>query len=266
MILSDEKLRSLEQLVRDCGNYMKSAMITERDPYCVRTKSGDADFVTIYDESVQGRLIEGISDLFPDSRFFAEEKSNSEEDTKTGLCFVIDPIDGTTNFIHNLRASAISVALLVEGIPEFGLIYDPYNDEIYSAKRGSGAYCNGKSIHVSARKLSEAVISFGTSPYNKTELAERGFEIAKKIFMNCADIRRSGSAALDMVNVACGKLDGFFECLLSPWDYAAGSLIVREAGGSVTDFNGNNVSFSCPSAVLCSNNSVKDAILTVINN
>ncbi len=265
MIFSEEKFSNLVRLVRDCGTYMKSASVAENDSSCVRTKSSDSDFVTVYDEGVQNKLIESLTVLFPDSRFFAEEKANSAEDTKSGYCFVIDPIDGTTNFIHNFNASAISIALLVDGELQFGLIYDPYSDEMFTAFSGKGAFCNGREIHVSDRKLSEAVISFGTSPYKKEEFADIGFETAKKIFMNCADIRRSGSAAIDMVNVACGKLDGFFECLLSPWDYAAGALIVREAGGSVISFSGEDVSFSCPSSVLCSNNIVKDGILAIIN-
>ncbi len=266
MIFSENKFRSLELLVHNCGEYMKSASVVENDSDCVRTKSSDSDFVTVYDENVQQKLINGILELFPDSHFFAEEKINSAEDTLNGYCFVIDPIDGTTNFIHNLDASAISVALLVDGKLQFGMIYDPYKAEMFTAFKGEGAYCNGKRIFVSDRKLSEAVIAFGTSPYKKAELADDGFELAKRVFMSCADIRRSGSAALDMVNVARGKLDGFFECILSPWDYAAGALIVREAGGNVTDFYGNDVSFSYPSSVLCSNNLVKDEILTIINN
>ena len=265
MVFSAEKLNVLENVVRECGKYMKSAAVEENDASCVKIKSSNSDLVTVYDEGVQRKLIKALSDLFPDSHFFAEEKANFAEDTENGFCFVIDPIDGTTNFIHNMDASAISIALLVDGVLEFGMIYDPYKDDMYTAFSGAGAFCNGKKIYVSDRKLSESVISFGTSPYYKKEFADIGFETAKRIFMSCADIRRSGSAALDMVNVACGKLDGFFEYLLSPWDYAAGTLIVREAGGAVTDFSGNDASFSCPSSVLCSNNIVRNEILAIIN-
>ncbi len=266
MIFDNEKLSILEKLVRECGEYMKSATLREDDNNCVKAKSGDADFVTVYDEGVQKRLIEGILEIFPEAHFFAEEKQNFEEDTRCGLCFVIDPIDGTTNFIHNLNASAISIGLLEDGIPVFGLIYDPYREELFTACKGNGAYCNGKRINVSTRSLADSVISFGTTPYKKKEYSDMGFDIAKRLFVNCADIRRSGSAAIDMANVACGKLDAFFECILSPWDFAAGSVIVREAGGAVTDFSGTDVSFSAPCSLFCSNNLVKDEILAIINN
>lgn len=264
-IFNAEQQKIFEKLVKECGSFMLSAHALSHDCAEVKAKSGDADFVTVFDESVQEKLITGISAMFPEARFFAEEKENSSEDIKEGMCFIIDPIDGTTNFIHNLCASAISVGLLVDGEPVFGAVYDPYRDEYFCAEKGNGAFCNGARISVSQRELPISVISFGTTPYKKKEYSDAGFEIAKKIFVNCADIRRSGSAAIDMANVACGKLDAFFECILSPWDYAAGYVLVKEAGGQVTDFNGNNSVFSIPSSVLCSNGIVHDKLCALIN-
>ncbi len=264
-IFTDELLLQFNELMAECGDFMLSASLAENNPSCVKKKSGDADFVTIYDEGVQAKLIDGLLKIFPDAHFFAEEKENFAEDTENGLCFVIDPIDGTTNFIHNLGASAVSVALLCDGELVFGAVYDPYRKELFTAFKGGGAYMNGNKISVSARELDTSVIAFGTTPYKKNEYSEKGFDIARKVFCSSADIRRSGSAALDMAYVACGKLDGFFECVLSPWDYAAGALLIEEAGGSATDFYGNMLEFAEPSSVLCSNNVIHNKLIALIN-
>lgn len=260
-----EDFNKFDRLLRDCGEFMLSAHLLESNSNNIKKKSGDADLVTVFDEGVQNKLIDGILEIFPDAHFFAEEKENFEEDTKNGLCFVIDPIDGTTNFIHELGTSAISVCILKDGDPVFGAVYDPYRDEMFTAEKGKGAYKNGERIYVSERQLANSVVAFGTTPYKKAEYADKGFDIAKRIFVNCSDIRRSGSAAIDMANVACGRLDAFFECILSPWDFAAGYVLITEAGGTVTDFNGNIVSFSQPSQVLCSNNIVYKKLIALIN-
>lgn len=266
VLFTDEQQQKIEALIRACGKFMLSAHRVEDDSANIKEKNGDANFVTVFDEQVQINLIDGITEIFPDSLFFAEEKENSAEDIKHGRCFIIDPIDGTTNFIHELGASTISVAMLLDGVPVFGAVYDPYRDDYFCAQTGGGAYMNGKRIFVSDRQLGHSVIAFGTTPYKKSEYADKGFTIAKNIFMSCSDIRRSGSAALDMAYVACGKLDGFFECILSPWDYAAGSVLIKEAGGKVTDFNGTDIGFSAPSPVLCSNDVVYNKLKALINN
>lgn len=264
-IFTKEQFSAFESLVRNCGRFMLTAEDIENTDGSIKKKSGDADFVTVFDEAVQSRLIDGILKIFPYAVFFAEEKENFAEDTSEGLCFVIDPIDGTTNFIHALGASSISVAVLKDGHLVFGLIYDPYRDELFYASEGEGAYCNGRRIFVSDRDMQTAVVAFGTTPYKKKEYAEKGFKIAESIFCNCADIRRSGSAAIDLACVACGRLDAFFECILSPWDYAAGAIIVKEAGGTLTDMCGKPIGFSKPSSVLCSNNLIHDKLIALIN-
>ena len=129
-IFTDIKLESFKQLILDCGKFMVSAALDENDSSDVMKKSGDADFVTVYDKGVQEKLITGLTALCPEAHFFAEEKDNFAEDTKNGLCFVIDPIDGTTNFIHNLVASTISVGALYNGRPVFGCVYDPYRGDL----------------------------------------------------------------------------------------------------------------------------------------
>ncbi len=180
--LSTEFYNYLVSLVRSCGEYMLSAGDVEKQQGSVRAKSGDADFVTVFDEGVQNKLISGILDKLPDAKFFAEEKDNFASDTEQGICFVIDPIDGTSNFIHRLNASAISVAMLCDGEISLAVIYDPYRDELFSAKKSCGAYCNERKICVSERELCDSVIAFGTTPYKKKEYSEKGFAIAHNIF------------------------------------------------------------------------------------
>jgi len=251
-------------LVRQQGQYMKSAHDVESGSDNIKVKPGDANFVTVYDEGVQNNLIEGLKKIIPDAVYFAEEKDNSTVDTTKGFCFIIDPIDGTTNFIHDMGASAISVGLMKDGEPYAGIIYDPYRDEMFCAEAGCGAFLNGRKIHVSDRPLEKTLFSFGSSPYNKTTLGEKGFAIAKRMFLKTADIRRSGSAAIDIACVACGRTDAFFETVLSPWDYAAGITLIREAGGIITDFNGNNLSLNTPSSFVCSNRVIYKQFISII--
>ena len=147
-------------------------------------------------------------------------------------------MDGTTNLIHDFRNSAVSLGLCDKGEMVCGVVYQPFSGEVFHAVRGEGACLNQKPIHVSsAASMAESLISIGTTPYEH-EYADRNFEIFKKVFLDCQDIRRIGSAAIELCFVACGRLEAFFEMNLKPWDYAAGLLIIEEAGGSVTDFEG----------------------------
>lgn len=155
-----------------------------------------------------------------------------------GFLWVIDPIDGTTNYIYDYRHSAISVALLEHHEAVFGAVYDPYLDEMFIAAKGQGAYRNDERIHVSQRELASSLIMCGTTPYEK-EFAQETFDIMRRMFLAGKDIRRSGSAVLDLCYVACGRVDGFYEQRLSPWDYAAGVLLILEAGGKIVTLDGD---------------------------
>ena len=261
--LTAQQLEAIREIIIRCGEIMLKAHDIESADN-IEIKPGDANFVTVYDKKVQNELISGLKNAVPDAVFFAEEKDNSSVDTENGFCFIIDPIDGTTNFIHDMCASAISVGLLSDGKPYFGAIYDPYRREYFSAVAGCGAYKNGKKVSVSSRPLEKSLFSFGSSPYNKSQLADISFEKAKAIYKKTADIRRSGSAAIDLINVACGKLDAFFEFILSPWDYAAGAVIVSEAGGKITSFDGGGLTFDKPSSMLCSNGIVHEEIRKIL--
>lgn len=216
----------------------------------ISEKSGTANFVTEYDFKVQKMLTDGITELFPNAYFISEEKENSADDLKKELCFVIDPIDGTSNFIHGLNLSAISVAMLRFGEPVTGIIYNPYSDELFYAEKGGGAFLNGKKITVSKRKPSEAIVAFGTSPYTKLKNGEKTMQAVTRLLFECADIRRLGAASIDLAYLAAGRFDLFFEVVLSPWDYAAGMLIIKEAGGFISDMCGCELTLDAPHSVI----------------
>ena len=201
------------------------------------TKSGHRDVVTAYDKEVQKLLMHDLSLAVPDAGFFCEELNTRCEPGK-GKVFVIDPIDGTMNFVHGFHHSCISAALLIDGIPSVAVIYNPYVDEMFTAIRGEGAFLNRKPIHVSGAPLSESVVCIGTSPYYP-DLTDRTFSLSRKLFDNSLDIRREGSAALDLCSVAAGRAGAYFELRLSLWDFAAGALLVREAGGECCRPDGN---------------------------
>ncbi|HJC04757.1 MAG TPA: inositol monophosphatase [Candidatus Enterocloster excrementipullorum] len=213
---------------------------------------GAADFVTQVDFQVQEYVKARLEALEPEIQFMGEEKDNGAIDFSRPA-WILDPVDGTTNLIHDFRASVISLALWQDGDVRMGVVYQPYTDEMFTAVRGGGAFLNGEPIRVSsAAHLREALISIGTSPYHK-ELADENFRRFTEVFKRCGDIRRIGSAALELAYTACGRLDGFFERGLNPWDFAAGVLLVEEAGGQVTDFSGNPVDITQAGDILASN-------------
>lgn len=170
-------------------------------------------------------------------------------------------MDGTTNLIHDFRNSTLSLALARKGVLTLGIIYHPYSDEIFVAERGKGALLNGSPISVSKRQnFSECLISIGTSPYYR-KLAKENFRIFEKVFTDCADIRRLGSAALELAYVAAGRIDAYFERSLKPWDYAAGMLLVEEAGGKVTDYKGKPVDITGNSDIVAGSQTIGEILV-----
>ena len=247
-IMKEQLIEKIAELVRECGQFVRNA---DRSHLHVDSKAGHANFVTEYDRKVQERLRTGLCAIMPDARFIGEEGSSQAFST-SGAFFIVDPIDGTTNFIRDYHASSISVALVVDGAAEFGVVYNPYLDEMFTARRGCGAFCNGKRLHVSSEPIENALVVFGTSPYRE-DLSEKSFKLAYAYFKRAADVRRSGSAALDLCAVAAGRADLFFELSLSPWDYAAGALVVEEAGGVVSDPDGGKLVYDHPCSVVARN-------------
>lgn len=241
----DAELERIADLVRTCGQLVKSA---DRSRLRVDAKGGHANFVTDCDTRVQARLREGLAALAPGAAFIGEEGA-ARRFSPRGAFFIVDPIDGTTNFIKDYKASCVSVALVVDGAAELAAVYNPYLDEMFTARRGGGAFCNGARLSVSAAPLSRGLVLFGTSPYDEA-LSERTFRLAYALFRRALDVRRSGSAALDLCAVAAGRAELFFELSLSPWDHAAGGLLVREAGGGMSDVEGGAVVYDRPCSVL----------------
>ena len=241
-------IETIEQIVKDCGAIILNA---ERNSEMVDEKSGRANFVTTYDKMVQNLLQEKLKDAFPEAVFVGEEE-DVHQSIKSGYAFIVDPIDGTTNFIKDYKVSCISVGVSKDGEPYMGVVYNPYLNEMFTAKKGEGAYCNGKRISVSEEPLSNGLVLFGTAPYYE-ELSQKSFELAYDYFKKALDIRRSGSAALDLCSVAAGRAELYFELILQPWDYAAGMLIVTEAGGKVTCVDGTSIKYGEVCSVLATN-------------
>ena len=243
-----KELEAICKLVRSCGAFIKDI---DRASLSVDAKSGPADLVTQYDRQVQERLRTGLLEIMPDAHFVGEEGS-TQPFALAGKFFIVDPIDGTTNFVKDYRFSGVSVALVGDNVAELGVIYNPYADEMFFAERGQGAFCNGRRLHDSEDPVENGIVVFGTAPYRE-ELAERTFKLAYAYFKKALDVRRSGSAALDLCTVAAGRAALFFELFLSPWDFAAGALIVTEAGGIVTDCDGRPIAYDRPCSVVARN-------------
>lgn len=224
---------------------------------------GVADYVTKVDFSVQTYLKEKFKEIYPDISFLGEENYSGEE--LKGYTWIVDPVDGTTNLIHDFRESAVSVGLS-DGVKSvLGIIYDPYRDEVYYAKRGCGAFCNNKPIHVSDRgTLDRSLVIVGTSPYYK-EFADKNFNLFKEIFLKSEDIRRGGSAALELTRIASGRAEAYVEQILKIWDFAAGMLLVEEAGGAVTNYNGESVGMKRAESVIASNGIMTAELMELMN-
>ena len=217
-----------------------------------KQKGSNSNLVTKYDQEVQIVLEKRLHEVLPEAAFMGEENHEDRfrEEYGKGFLFVIDPIDGTSNFIFGYRPSVTSIALFQDGVPYMGVIYNPYSDEMYSAIKGKGAWKNGESIHTSSLPLSKSLVSMGTAPYYSDEKIKMAFDTAYSYMSRCVDIRRSGTAAWDLCQIAGGALGLYFEPVLQLWDYAAGALIVSEAGGTITDMEGNELTFTGASSVM----------------
>lgn len=227
------------------------------------TAKGVADYVTEVDTTVQKLLCEKLAALYPDIQFMGEEKDNSDIDFSRPV-WILDPVDGTTNLIHRYPASCISLGLVANGVPSAGIVFNPYYDELFFAIKGEGATLNGKPIRTSsAASLSECIVSVGTMPYMK-ELTDQTFHQIRNVFLRAQDVRRLAASALEICYIACGRQDAFFEPFLKPWDYAGGMVILAEAGGCITDYEGNPIFPDRPVKLLASNGRVHQEMMETI--
>jgi len=236
---SADALTFAESLAREAGALL---MRYQREGFTIDFKAATAqrcfsiDLVTTADRESERLIIGAIGERYPDHLIVSEETRALQLDAPPdALVWYIDPLDGTTSFAHHYPFFAVSIALYQNGQPLLGVIYDPSRDELFSARRAGGARCNGEAIHVSqTRTLIESLLTSGF-PY---DVHESGDNIAEyqRLTLLSRGVRISGSAALDMAWVACGRLDGYWEPAIAPWDGAAGALIVREAGGRITNY------------------------------
>lgn len=195
-----------------------------------------SDFVTYVDREAEQLILKTIKDVFPEHHFLAEE---SLKDTAGHeYRWIIDPLDGTTNFIHSYPAFCVSIALENNNEIILGVIFDPQKNELFTAEKGKGAFMNDHPINIStASDMSNCLVTTGF-PFKQKKMMDNYLKLFKNILFRVSDIRRAGSAALDLAHLACGRCEAFFEIGLSPWDIAAGVIMIKEAGGIVTDFGG----------------------------
>lgn len=257
--------------------------LTREDSQHITVK-GDSNFVTEVDTNIEKAMKERLSALYPEIQFMGEEGDNSNIDFSCPL-WILDPVDGTSNLIHDFQNSSMSLALAVDKQVVFGVIYHYSTKEFFYAKKGEGAYVgqnfspipdsalNGNAATTtiwsknptllrvsSTTELSRSLVSFGTSPYDKATLGEKNCETLKQIFFVCEDIRRIGSAAIELAYVAAGRVDIYLERNLKPWDYAAAMVIIEEAGGIITDYQGQPIDISGPSDILAGNKIVHEKL------
>ena len=255
---NDALIEQAVKAVRKAG-----ALLTDQSAIRNIWAKSETDFVTNVDVTVQETLKAQLASLAPEIQFMGEEQDNSRLDWHRP-CWILDPVDGTTNLIHSFRHSAVSLALSEAGQILFGVVYNPYSGECFTARRGQGAFCNGSPIRVSgADRLEDSLLCAGTVP-GRRELSDKAFCQMRDLYNVCQDIRRTGCASLDLCWVACGRLDGYVELFLQPWDYAAGLLIVNEAGGRITAPDGSPLSLCQGGPLLASNGKLHAALQSLL--
>lgn len=223
------------EAAKKAGAYLKQNLGKVRS---IERKGGEEkNLVTEIDKGSEEIIIGMIRKHFPGHDILAEE-SGTKNAAKSDYRWIIDPLDGTTNFTHGFPVFCVSIGLEKKGRLELGVIFDPNTNELFTAERGKGAYLNGKRITVSKTDTLQSSLLVTGFPYNIAENPNKAVERFVGFLMKAQAVRRMGSAALDLAYVACGRFDGFWEVALQPWDMAAGVLIVEEAGGLVTDFGG----------------------------
>lgn len=252
-------LNTAVQAARRAGDIAVRAL-SRLDQLEIRAKARN-EYVTQVDQAAEQAILESIRKRYPDHAFLAEESGRSGEHEFT---WIVDPLDGTTNFVHGFPTFSVSIALRRHDTLEVGVVYDPCRQELFTAMRGRGAQLDGKRIRVSERKeLDGALIGTGFPFRSNTRWMKTYLQMLGSVMENTAGVRRPGSAALDLSYVAAGRLDGFFEFGLEIWDTAAGSLMIQEAGGIVTNLTGKTSHLESGD-VLAGNPKVHDALRALL--
>lgn len=257
--------KRIEQIIREAGMIMLdgSRNLTSEN---IHQKQGAANFVTDYDTAIQRFIIDAFKELVPDASFYGEEETEgSSRDIKDGYTFFIDPIDGTTNYLFGYDHSCVSVGIAFDGEIIAGYVYDPFRDEMYSAIKGKGSYLNGHRLLIQDKPLTDGIAAFGCARYN-CEQTEFQFAVVKELFLRSTAIRNGGSAAIDLCRIATGANVAYFEILLQPYDYAAASLIIEEAGGVIGQADGSQVSLYSPCMVIAGTKKAAEEIIEIVQN
>ncbi len=257
---ASELLPSVVELSREVGRFLRKLQ-SEIQQSEIQFKGRSNDMVSRADKEAEQRFVEGLSQLLPEAGFIAEEGTS----TKIGKDYnwIIDPLDGTTNYLYGIPFYCTSVALRQKEHIALGVIYDPVHDECFSAALGQGAYLNGKRIAVSQQNdLSKSLIALGF-PYDHRGKLAWYLDILERVTNSTRGVRRPGAAALDMAYLACGRFEAFYEYGLNPWDVAAGSIIVTEAGGRVSDFAGGD-DYIFGENILCSNTLLHESLRSLL--
>jgi len=229
LIVAIEAAKQAEKIIKDRIGKISNKGITQKNI---------SDYVTEIDVHSEKTIIEYIKKHFPEHEIMSEESSNNYK--KAEYLWIIDPLDGTTNFIHGFPVVAISIALMYRGEIVLGVVHDPIRNETFYAEKGSGAFLNGKKIKVSSIKEPALSLVATGFPFRNKQYIPSYVKIFQSLLYSVSDLRRAGAAAIDLAYVACGRVDGFFEFALSPWDIAAGTVLIKEAGGAVSDFDGGD--------------------------
>jgi myo-inositol-1(or 4)-monophosphatase len=239
---------------RKAGNHIAKSL--ENTDKIESVQKGTNDFVTNVDKDAEAIIISTIQASYPDHSIIAEE-GGLIEGKDSDVQWIIDPLDGTNNFVRGIPAFAVSIAVRIKGKTEVACVYDPMVNELFTAQRGAGAQLNNARIRVTQLKDIKGTVIGTGFPFKQKQHSESYFKIMSSMFNECSDFRRAGSAALDLCYVAAGRLDGYFELGLKPWDMAAGELIAREAGAIVTDFSGGTEYMKSGNVVASSARGVK---------
>lgn len=252
--MAEELLEFARSAAEDAGHMLLEGLEKSRE---VSTKSGPADLVTQYDHLAQELIASEIQDKFPNHSILAEEEFSVE---KSSTKWIVDPLDGTTNYIYNYPLFCVSIAVEQEGELTVGVVHLPVLEETFTAVKGDGAWLNGNKLSVSVTSdFSKSLLSTGF-PYDEDKVPS-AIESFSRLVRKARGIRRDGAAAMDLSFVAAGRFDGFWELGLSPWDVAAGCLIVQEAGGLISDFAGGDYDIYRSDGLVATNGKIQDPLV-----
>ncbi len=253
----------IEGIIRQAGKMMLEGK-DHLEAGQIHHKQGAANFVTDYDTAIQKYLIASFQELLPGASFYGEEDTaGSTREFREGYTFFIDPIDGTTNYLFGYDHSCVSVGIGLNGEIISGYVYDPFRDRLYSAVKGRGSFLDHAPLRIEDRPLSEGIAAFGCARYNDDN-TDLQFAVVKELYLRSIAIRSGGSAALDLCRIASGANAAYFEIRLQPYDYAAASLIIKEAGGEIGREDGTPVTLYSPCMVIAGTKKAAEEIRRIV--